>query len=81
MNDEKIFQENLLDLTEGEILNQTEEDLLKMYGVNSIEDLDDFKSTKLLIDNALTQHKKNRLISARENLELVRQSSSNFIIH
>ncbi len=75
MNNEKTFQENLLNLTEEELLNQTEEDLLEMYGVNSIEDIDDFKSTKNLIDNALTQHKKNRLITAREKLELERQSS------
>ena len=79
MSNNKNFQENLLELIEEEILNQTEDDLLKMYRVNRIEDIDDFKSTKCLIDNALTQHKKNKLISAREKLELEKSGNTNSI--
>lgn len=79
MSKYKTFHENLLNLIEEEVLCQTEDDLLKLYGVNGIEDIDDFKSTKSLIDNVLTQHKKNKLIVAREKLEIEGRSSSDSI--
>lgn len=81
MSKNNTFQNNLLKLAEEEILNLSESDLLGLYDAQCIEDIKDFKSTKSLIDNALTQHKKNRLITARENLELERQSSSDYISH
>jgi len=77
MNNKKTFQDNLLNLMEEEILSKTDSDLLELYNADSLDSIEDFKSTQLLIDKALTQHKKSKLITARKELQVEQANTKN----
>ncbi|MFK5949119.1 MAG: hypothetical protein QM500_10180 [Methylococcales bacterium] len=70
MNNKKTFQDNLLNLMEEEILSKTDADLLELYNADNLDSIEDFKSTQSLIDKALTEHKKRKLITARKELQV-----------
>jgi len=58
----------LFDLVVEDILDQSSDDLKQSYDVEDLKETKEYKSTKSIIDNALNQHKKNKLITAREHI-------------
>ncbi|CAA0113990.1 Uncharacterised protein [Halioglobus japonicus] len=76
MSKETEFEKALLDLVEMELLDQTKSDLQYLYSSNSLEEVDDFRTTKSLIDTTLNTHRKNRLLKARQELNSVQANSA-----
>ena len=62
------------DLMVKDILDQRSADLKKSYNVDDLKVIDDYKHTKSIIDMTLKQHKKNKLIIAREHINLLETS-------
>jgi len=74
MSKKAEFEKMFLELVETELLGQSEADLIEIYSSENIEDTVDYKATKSLIDAALSKHRKNKLLTARAELDSVRDA-------
>lgn len=63
------LEKSLFNLIEEDILAQSVGELKSTYKCEDLESTDDFIDTNNLINSALEQHKKNKLLNARKMLD------------
>jgi len=72
-NGNKEFENGLLDLIEEEFLELSAKELKLQYLSEDLESTDDFKSTRSLVDSALSTRKLSKLQIARQELDSLRE--------
>lgn len=72
----KEFENGLLDLLEEEVLELSSEKLKLQFQCEDLESTDDFKSTRSLVDSALSARKSCKLRIARQELNSLREKEA-----
>lgn len=79
MSNRKKPDDLLLDLMANEILSDSENDMKKLYGVDDLAKTKTYQSTKSLVDSLLLQHKKSRLLVAKEKVKFLKKGNDDVI--